>query len=214
MTKIKLKLIESDSKISNKILSVLENQISMVFKKAEPLILKKSRDILLNSIKNQPEYFSLTGPRETLRLEFGLEDVSIVDTIIDRLLDSTIISSSPAKRRGNSLKGNIEIKMISNDKIKELTSSVFITTEKSQQLPWLLWLLEEGTGPIVRGFEVSYESSPFSRTGGAIMIESNKNWRVPAAFAGTISNNWFIRSIDAIDDQIVEVIKQAILESL
>jgi hypothetical protein len=214
MTRFTLKLVESDAEITKKILSILENQVSIVFKKAEALISKKARLIMFNSIKNQPEYFSLIESSGTLRLEFGLEDVSIVDKIIEALLDSTIVLSSPVRKRGNSLKGNIEIKMISNDKIKELTSSVFIVTEKSQKLPWLSWLLESGLEPIVKGFEVSYVPSQFSRTGGAIMIDSKKNWRVPAEFAGTISNNWFVRSVDTIDDQIIEVIRQSILESL
>ena len=42
----------------------------------------------------------------------------------------------------------------------------------------------------------------FSRSGMALMVESNKNWRVPSEFAGSPSNNWASRALDKIEDKI------------
>lgn len=214
MTNIRLKILESNSDIKYNILSSLSVEVSKLFKRAEPTILTKCKQTLLDNIKNQPEYFSLTSSNGSLRLEFGIPDTSIVDNIILELIDNTTIISSPIKIGSRGLNGNITIRMVSNDKIKELCETVFVRTEKSEELPWLSWLLQSGTAPIVKGYSVSYRQSVFSRTGGALMVESKKNWRVPPEFAGTITNNWFTRSTESLENQIIENIKQSILENL
>jgi hypothetical protein len=82
-----------------------------------------------------------------------------------------------------------------------------IDGERGYSLPWLEWLLFRGGEIIVRNFEVEYGTNPRSRSGDAIMISSNKNWRVPAQFAGTIGNNWTTRAISSIEDKIIELMR-------
>ena len=52
--------------------------------------------------------------------------------------------------------------------------------------------------------------NPNSRTGMAVMVGSNNNWRVPPAFVGTITNNWTTRAIDRIENQVGNIIQKTI----
>jgi hypothetical protein len=60
----------------------------------------------------------------------------------------------------------------------------------------LEWLLLEGNKTIIKNQQVIVRPSKFSRTGMALMQESNKSWKVPSQYAGTIRNNWITRAID------------------
>jgi hypothetical protein len=87
-----------------------------------------------------------------------------------------------------------------------------VTDSKGYSLPWLKWLLFEGSKPLIKNYSVKFGSNKRSRTGQAIMISSNKNWKVPSEFAGTVTNNWITRAIDRASDKILQDI-QNIIES-
>jgi hypothetical protein len=59
---------------------------------------------------------------------------------------------------------------------------------------------------LVKNFTVKIGPNKFSRTGMALMIDSNKNWKVPSEFAGSPSNNWATRALDKIEDKIKDKI--------
>lgn len=77
---------------------------------------------------------------------------------------------------------------------------------RGYQLPWLKWLLVEGTKPIVKNYAVKFGPNKSSRTGMAVMVNSSSNWSVPSEFAGTISSNWISRAIDDISDLFISSI--------
>ena len=63
-----------------------------------------------------------------------------------------------------------------------------------------------------KDYEVLLGPNPRSRTGMAIMVSSNSDYRLPAKFAGTESNNWVYRAISKIDDSTMQNIVQKALE--
>ncbi|MFM7852641.1 MAG: hypothetical protein ACKO96_12190, partial [Flammeovirgaceae bacterium] len=104
--------------------------------------------------------------------------------------------------------GGFQLTVLPSDTLQAIAKSVGQTSEKGVLLPWLSWLLYEGVSPIVRGYDVKITGNIYSRTGGALMIKSNKNWRVPGEFAGTVTDNWVTRAIDSIEKDIIASIKQ------
>lgn len=208
--KFSCKLLESDSYIRQNILQLLATDINNVFKKSIVSIEAKIKILIKDSLYQQPEYSSLISNNGDLRLNFGIADSSIVDSAISDFVGSSTFNYKPIKISTVGLVGGFNLNFLSQSSIESASLSAAITTEKGQSLPWLSWLLYEGTSPIVRNYDVQIGPNPYSRTGGAIMVSSNKNWRVPAAYAGTTTNNWVTRAIENIDNDIYKIIENTI----
>lgn len=80
-------------------------------------------------------------------------------------------------------------------------------------LDWLEWLLESGGRVTVFDAHINISSihadSPYSRSKEAIMIRGG-NWSVPAAIAGTISDNWITQSIKNGEKNLTNTLRQLI----
>jgi len=210
--KYHINLVESDSEI-NKL--ILQNLLPLVNKKLDSAITQIIRLINLgleNSIRNQNEYGSLTTPNGKLRAEFGINDIGLVDCAINAILDSVYVQRKPLRASKNGLVGGFLLGFMPNSVLLSVADQFSVITEKGQQLPWLKWLLFEGTSSIVKDYDVKFGPNTKSRTGEAIMVQTNRSWRVPPEFAGTIADNWFTRAIDSIDDSIETIIIKSMKE--
>ena len=74
---------------------------------------------------------------------------------------------------------------------------------------WPQWLLTEGSGSIVQGYDFSPSSSTASRTGGGLMVVGT-GWTVPEHLAGTSMDNFLIRSLTNIDKDLEMVVEQVL----
>lgn len=212
--KISLRLLESDKDISNTILDAIISYMKPKIPTIVSNIKSKLPNIIKSFIVNEPEYQSLKSGK--LRYEFGIPDVSVVDTIVDFWSNNFTVVSKPIAKKNNQIFYSLSISMIRqnfND-VLSLSDSIVYDNVSGITLPWLEWLLLDGGKIIVKNYEVKMGSNPRSRTGMAVMIESKKNWRVPPEFAGTISNNWITRAIDNINNEITNVIRQETENSL
>jgi len=208
--KYSLDLVESDSQI---IELILKNLLPMLNKKLDTGITKIIRLINLgleNSIRNQSEYASLISPNGKLRIEFGIPDTGIVDNVITSVIDSVFVQRKNLTISNNRIVGGVMIGFLPNNVILSVAEQFSVITEKGQPLPWLKWLLFDGTAAIIKDYDIKIGPNTRSRTGEAIMVQSTKSWRVPPEFVGTYSDNWFTRAIDAIDDSIEEIIKKSL----
>lgn len=196
-------IIESDQQISKEInkaiLQELNGRLPSVFKKTQDYI----RQTIIESIKSQPEYISLLSG--SLKYEFGLPDSSArVGAILDTIEKSLYVEYQQPKISGSKIVGGFFIGMVNSgfSDILSLKESIFIT-EKGAPLEWLKWLLLEGDKTIIIGYDFNIGNYKNSRTGGGIMSPSfNGSWRVPPEFAGTIENNWIVRAVESVQDQI------------
>jgi hypothetical protein len=186
----------------------------MVLQNTAKKILPKIRILLENALKQEPEYISLTNGQ--LRLEFGIPDASSIDDIVKKLSDSANISIQNSIIKNNGVSGGITLTALERTSMGGLINdrSAMVVDVKGYSLPWLQWLLYEGNKPIVKNYEVKIGPNPRSRTGMAIMVDSNKNWRVPAAFSGTVNNNWITRALDRISNDITKLIQDNFESSL
>lgn len=213
--KIELQLIDSEADIKNKILTSIKDAISEAFRRSINPLKESISRALYNAITTEPEYQSLLSGK--LQYEFGIpESAQKVNEIVKIWTDHVIVEVTPVTLTGYSLKGGFAISMIQDDYGDVLSSAAsrVVDESKSTVLPWLEWLLLYGNKIIVRNYEVQVGPSPYSRTGLAIMKPSKQNWRVPAEFSGTSSNNWVIRALDKLDNSIPNLIQQEVEKNI
>lgn len=213
--KISLMLKDSAGAIEQSILKIIASEISLIFNKSSNNILLNIKDNIRRSILQQPEYSSLKNGK--LRYDFGIPDTNSVDKVIDEILDTTNIQIKPIKILRNGLSGGIIITFLNDNDLLNITESTNASVQDSSgySIPWLKWLLYEGVKPIIKGYSVKLGPNKNSRTGMAVMIESNSNWSVDAQFAGTKTNNWIIRAINDIsDDNMSSIIQNEIEKNI
>lgn len=201
--KISFKLLESDKTISNKILQALLSDINVFFNNGFDKIKQKLPILILSNIKATQEYQSLVSGN--LMLELGIPDpVSKVEGLIDIWSKNILYTYSKPEIKNSKIKASFSIEMIKADFSDVLGSdfAIVVDAARGYSLPWLEWLLLDGTKSIVKNYQVVFGPNAASRTGSAIMSPSSSSWGVSNSFAGTISDNWITRSIDSSESEI------------
>ena len=201
--KISFKLLESDKTVSNKILKALLSDIKVFVNKSFNKIKQQLPPIIITSIKSAPEYDQLINGN--LRLELGIADPNTkVAGLIDIWSKNIVYNYTKPEIKNNKIKASFSIEMIKSDFSDVLGSdyAIVIDSLRGYSLPWLEWLLLDGSKSIVKNYEVIFGPNPASRTGSAIMSPSSDSWGVSSSYAGTIGDNWITRSIDAAEGQI------------
>lgn len=209
--RISCDIVESNQYIKQQILNALSIDINNTLDKSINQIRDKLIEILKEAMQQEPEYSALKNG--VLKYEFGIPDTSVVDSVVTKLANTLNIIKKPMKIMNIGLSGGLDITAIEIPSFNGLLAdpdAIVDDTVRGYQLPWLEWLLLRGNQIIVKKYEVKMGPNPYSRTGNAIMVESNKNWRVPAEFVGTQNNNWITRAIDRVESQIVNVIQKTI----
>lgn len=213
--KYSLTLLENSSNIRNSII----NSIKPILEQAINKTIIKIRGPLVNLIKSaliaEPEYASLISGN--LRSEFGIADTSNVDVAVNNIANSISINKKNLSLNNLGFTGGIELNIINNQDYGGALNdpSAFVNdTERGYALPWLEWLLLKGNAVIIKNYEVQFGSSPKSRSGNALMIQSSSSWRVPPEFAGTVRDNWTTRALSRIDDQITNLIQKTFESSI
>lgn len=196
------KLIETNSQIRNSILNILKDQATTLLKNNISKIQTTLKSKFKEALQKEPEYESLKSGK--LKAELGLPDTVSIDKIVDMISDSIYLDFIPATTGNRGIKVGIEIRIFKQDGEPVISSedAVVIDQLRGYALPWLEWLLFYGTKPIVKNYTVKFGSNPYSRSGLAIMVEDDSNWRVPPEFAGTATNNWITRAIAMMNDDI------------
>jgi hypothetical protein len=206
--KFSIDLLKSTDDIVKLILENLKNQINKTINKALPSIEKEIKILIKESLMSEPEYSSLKAG--TLRAELGIANVSDVDNVIQAMADTLNFSQNPIKIVSNGLSGGFVLTMIKSDDISGIIysdSASVVDNERGYSLPWLEWLLLKGNDVLVQNYSVNYTNSSRSRSGMALMVESDQNWRVPQPFTGKINNNWTTRAISKAESQIIKIIQ-------
>lgn len=199
---ISIKLLESDSQIRQSILSGLKPEIDALVSKSVPKISLMIKDLFKEALTNEPEYSSLKSGR--LKYELGLPQEVDVDDVVSIMSNNVNVNLLQSKISSSGINVGLKIEVFERSGEPAISSqnAFVIDTKGGYSLPWLEWLLLKGTAPIVKNYSVVLGPNKFSRTGMALMVQSNKNWKVPSEFAGSASNNWASRALDKIEDKI------------
>lgn len=209
---VKMKVIESNSAIRTAMLNALLGDVNKTINNSIPAIEAGIRNIIEKAIKAEPEYDSLTGG--ILRYEFGIADTTSVDRVIQAILGTLQVTKNAISITGMGFRGGFKLTMLGQADLQAIINSgnaVVTDLRRFYNLPWLKWLLLEGTRPLIKNYEVQLGPNPESRTGYAVMVESDGvNWAVPAQFAGTTSSNWITRALSRCEKDITKLIQQTV----
>lgn len=212
--KINIKLKDGNNKVIDDILDIMTSELNKVFKTAVSSSNMKIKSILKNAIRLQPEYTALMSGR--LRYELGIPNTSSINNVVDTIVNTTNIQAIPIKKTGRQISGGLDISLVNIDSnILFSEAAVVNDIDRGYILPWLKWLLFDGSAPIVIGYDVMMGSFPntVSRTGKAIM-KNGGSWSISSRYAGTEYNNWLTRSVESskedIKNMIVSYIKRNI----
>jgi len=203
-----VKLLEGNSTIKSLILNALLTEVNNMIDKSIQSIRSGTINLLIDAMKQEPEYLSLKNGR--LREELGIPNAGAVDDIVNKLANTVNITKNTLKSTSFGLSGGLTITAIESsnfDGLLDDASAIVDDTLRGYSLPWLEWLLLNGNQTIIKKYDVKFGPSSSSRTGNAIMVESNNSWRVPAEFAGTEKNNWTTRAIDRIERPLSNLIQ-------
>ena len=204
-------LLESDTVIRQRILDALSEDLKLTLNRAANRLLPQIKNLLIDSLKQEPEYSSLKSG--ILRYHFGIPESNSVDEIVAKMADTLTFQNDPIKKSNTGLSGGFTLTAIKSDDISGLLSdpsAIVNDNERGYSLPWLEWLLLRNNEIIVRKYDVQIGPSPYSRTGEAIMVKSDRSWRVPAEYAGSQNNNWTTRAIERMENSILKLIQDAI----
>jgi hypothetical protein len=194
---ISLKLLDSNSQIYKNILGGLLPEVNKYMSEGVQKLKLSIPPIIEQAIKNSPEYESILIGQ--LKYELGIPDPSRkLEGIINIWLNNIEFNYNKPVISNNTIKGSFSVNMIRSDFSDVLSTDFAIVTDniRNYDLPWLQWLLLDGTKVIVPEQEVILGQNKASRTGFAVMRKSNKSWKIPAFYAGTLTNNWITRAID------------------
>lgn len=208
---ISIKLLDSNSEIYRKILDALLPQITQYMNGVVQKLKLEISPIIEQVIRNSPEYEAILVGK--LKYELGIPDPSVkLEGLIDIWLNSIEYNYNKPIISNNKIKSSFSVNMIRVD-FSDVLSTDFakvVDTIRGYELPWLQWLLLDGTKTIISDYEVLFGQNRASRTGFAIMTPSNNSWRVPSNYAGTIGDNWITRAIDSASPQIQNILDKAI----
>lgn len=206
----KIKLLESDKQIAYNILKALLPDATNYLKSVIKYLQSNLPSVVHDAIVHTPEYESLTSG--ALQYEFGIPDpANKLSGLLDLWSHNIKINYSAPTIANSKIKGSFSANMIKIDFSDVLYSdyAVVVDSIRGYSLPWLEWLLLEGNKTIVNHQNVIFGPSRYSRTGYALMKESQSSWRVPSEFAGTISDNWITRALDNAENNINNIIEKA-----
>lgn len=215
MIKFNLQLLDSAPSMRKSILEALSELVNSTIKKSIPELSNQIKEIARSAIKSEPEYFSLVNGE--LRYHFGIANISNVDTVVDKLVDTLKININPIKISPVGLSGGFSITMLNSntfDGVLDSDEAQVKDLDGGYSLPWLQWLLIRGNEIIVKNYEVKMGPNKYSRTGNAIMVASQDSWRVPPAFVGSKENNWITRSLEKVDKDIISTIEKVVVANI
>lgn len=207
---INLKIIETDQQINKEILNALLPEVTNFMNNGVNTIKRELPAILQNAIVNTPEYSSILNGK--LKYEFGIPDSNVkLNNLVDLWIENIKYPYMKPTIIGNKIKSSFEVNAVRVDFAEVLYSddALVIDNIRGYNLPWLEWLLLEGNKTIISKQEVVIGPNKFSRTGNALMRDSNKSWKVPSEFSGTVTNNWITRAIDGVEGNIQSLLDRA-----
>lgn len=202
-----IKLLESNSDIEKKIKTAIAEELNALIKKNFKTAQKRIESSVSGWVTSQPEVQSLLreGVPNSLHAQFGLQAGQGALSSIE--IVNAIIASIEVRVKQVDAKLNTGIDFnIQPENLRNLLGlpSGFTQTEDQDILPWLTWLLLEGSNTIVYGY--TYVPDLSGRSGGGTM-EAGGSWRIPPEFSGTIDDNFVTRALSNRDKELEGILR-------
>ena len=194
--KLTFNIVENNSQIQQKILIALLPECKDYFDNAITKIKVQLPTIVSNAIVNSPEYIAITSGQ--LKFELGIPNpIQKITGLLNLWMSNIVYNYNQPKIGRNTITSSFSAELIKTD-FSDVLGSDFASVQDSSgySLPWLKWLLLDGSATLVPNHTVVFGPNSRSRTGNAIMrINSNQGWGIPSIYKGTIADNWITRAI-------------------
>ena len=201
----KLKIIESDREISQKINNALAKELDKSMRKNAAALKSRLRGIISVALLGSPEIASLSSG--VLMADFGLTS-DPTDQIISSIMSSIQINIKTPKPSAIAIKGGLTVTIQPVDYSNLFSLDVANQIIEGGSIPWLRWLLTFGDQIIIADFGVEY--GPYGRTGKARMMRNPRPFKVNSLFSGTPENNFITRALANSSAQIKKAIQGGI----
>ena len=131
---MKIKVQESEAQIARMILGCLQSELNIILRDSANSLKPKVQTMLYTEITNDDTWQSLHGGQ--LQGEFGLENTSGLNDILDIWIKNINVDYKPVTIIGSILKGGFILDMIKEDWSDVLaSSSAVVITKNNQVLP-------------------------------------------------------------------------------
>lgn len=207
MSKLKIKLLDSNQKIEKSILAASEKEIKNIFRNAKPKVESAIKQLIVEALTICPEIASLKSGQ--LKYDFGLV-VDPSEDIIYAVANSAHVIFKDFRFNKKEVKNIFSVYIQSSDFNNLLSLAVAnVITERGEVLPWMEWLLTAGDAIVILDYSVEYGLNTSSRTGNAIMVPGGF-FRVDPKYSGTTEDNFITRALEKYSSRIEEIIRRNI----
>lgn len=147
------------------------------------------------------------------RHELGLvSPQTVIDNIIDRIVEFATVHVVEPKPYAGVISGSLFVALLRKDYIDALRADgATFVSEHGFDVPWVEWLLLKDGEKAVLGFRYVDKVTVHSRTGKGVMEEvSGSSWTVPESIQGDRGDNWLLRALQGIQQEIGQIMARAI----
>lgn len=168
-----INILESNRTIESMVINEIIDHLNKKAPKAIPRIQQQLSTLIQKELKKTLVYKeALTG---TLKAELGFvqgREKTIMDGIIDIIANEVQVDFTPfVNSKGVAISGGYTIYMIDSSFQNALSSSLAVTMNKGEELPWLEWLLKEGDKIIIAGYKILFKNTKYGRSKEALMVK-------------------------------------------
>jgi hypothetical protein len=186
-------------------LRAIAKQANKVFTRLASQIRNKIALVVRDAVYNSPEMMSVRAGK--LKFDFGLTfDPTIA--IANAIADSCEVFAEDIKVISGKITGGLRLNIQPQNYLNVLNLPQAVNViEDGSELPWLEWLTLYGNQIIIVDFGVKYVDG--GRTGGAIMVEQAKPFRVDPNYSGSEQDNFISRAITKVVPELTQIIQAA-----
>lgn len=239
MFSVRVVLQSSSAEIEENVLNEFKEYINKTLTVGLEYAKEDIKILLGHAIRSTPEYVSITSGE--LHYQLGLTDpVGVMGAIIDRIVQNITIKHDNLEfyHRGD-IGLDVDVEVFKPDMSDVLQMPEATYNSKGSVIPWLRWLIVEGSHMVVTGYWVMTKEGnvevmgkrasnyvppsapaiklfPASRTGPAIMVPSGENgpqgYQIPQGYQGKIQSNFLTRALEDISKNVANIITQRLTE--
>jgi len=204
---IQMKMVTTKGVFKNRVLRAMYSELGKKMRSPsfQTSMRRGTKKILEASLTSQPEYIDMVAHEGKLRKELGVvNSASAMDSLVRAWTESTTVKVKLIGLMGAGLLGVHANTIVTITAIQADYQDVFdkayssYIAEKGATIPWLKWLLTQGSEVLISTHKVvTLPSATISRTGtNTIMIKTKgQGWGVPIEYSGTSENNYAQRAV-------------------
>lgn len=188
-----------------RLLKVCADKLNRSFLLALSSIKREGKRLIREALIASPENGWLSSGE--IRGAVGLENpTAAIKDVILAVEQSVTIYIDRVRVVGRNLAGGLTMVASRKDFSDAMSApSAFFVSERSVVVPWLRWMLFEGSNEVISDYY--FRASPAGRTGQGVMRKTKKGigYSVPPLIQGSPASNWLTRAFGGMGSKFAQV---------